>query len=108
MKSHRSVVLPFIRPFSLMTPSTYPPDPSDASSESRRDESLQADQPEPFAGNDPPDVGDVPNALTDAEREAMELDDDDLDLVSGGLSRPRELDDTTSERVFRRRPPQYL
>lgn len=96
-------------------PIFFIPDPSDASDNSNAsaapdessDASLEADQPEPFAGNDPPDLSDVPNRLTDAEREAMELDDDDLDLVSGGLSRPRELDDAASERVFRRPPPRW-
>lgn len=89
-----------------MSLSFFPPDPPDGPDAS--DASLEADQPEPFAGNDSPDAGDVPNALTDAERDAMELDEDDLDLVSGGLFRPRELDEESTERIFLRPPPRYL
>ena len=72
---------------------------------------LDADLPEPYGGHPlpsppsasgarPPD-GEAPESWTEAEKDALELSDDDLALVAGGLPTPLLLSSEQARRVFR-------
>lgn len=77
---------------------------------------LGADLPEPYGGqalpSPPPSTAHrsndgPPESWTKAEKDALELSDDDLDLVAGGLSTPLFLSSEQARRLFRaaaRRP----
>lgn len=80
----------------------------DASSPDPAKVPLEADLPEPYGGGPlPPPLegdGEKPRSeWTEAEKEAFELDDDDLDLVAGGLPTPLPADERAAG-IFRRGP----